>query len=1013
LLHENIAKFNAYSGLQIFNNCYNITIANNTAFSNECGILLENCNLQYVFNNSAKNNSQYGIHILGAYNNLVEQNNASLNGIAGIKISSGQSWGNVIDINIANENGYTGIEIANCNDNTISNNTIFSNSHGLSVANTGFTCIQSNEIQNNSVGLLIVNGHQNRIFNNVLNKSKIGMLLDSSSINYFGENSILNTTGMSGNSVYSSLETSIDVYQNDPDWSAYSSFEEQLATGDGGNPLFTRAVDLADTLVFEVRINGHANSPDLDLGIFLDGKDGNPVDGITQAGEIVAFDADANAQESVRLLAPEDGTYLIRVFGYTVNANPGQFDMEINIINGSSTGIYMMNSTHNRIVNNNISHNSQGLNLTMGSDFNRLNYNNIADNGVQAFDDGINHWNTSYPAGGNFWSDYAGTDTFSGPDQDIAGSDGIGDTPYDILGWGNRDEYPLMDYTDGVYIDNTPPNSLAYIKESRLYPEFNWGYCVVSASVSDDYSGVAGATMWYRYSPDNQTWGAWTEFTFYTPSTPSWTFDPIIMGLGGEGHYQFHTITTDGAGNVEVKPQAAEAYWLFDIAAPQSHMVQPTNYWNVPDLAMEVHVTDNTNSTANVKVFYRFSLDNATWGGWTLFENLTSEPWNFTFDFPGGQGYYQFYNRANDTSGNLENATAAAQARVGYDITSPLIIDNSPAAGMTGDAFTFAAQVTDNLGQGEVRVVYRFGSGTETNATMTPGAADSFEFDITIPTGSLDMLYYRIVAADEAGNWNSTGTRNVTITDNDDPAADPGPDQAVNAGTLVTFTGSGSTDNIGITNYTWNFTHNGTAIILYGVSSEFEFWAAGNYTVTLTVRDAAGNTDTDTMQVNVAEAAQPADTTPPVADAGPDQAVNAGVLVTFTGAGSTDNVGIANYTWTFTYNGTTITLYGVSPIFRFWTSGNYTVSLTVRDAAGNNDTDTVLIIVNPVTGPEDGGSSDYWGIILILIIVLAVGVLLGLKMLRAKKPETEEGAAENPIEEYLRNEQSTKQPKNE
>jgi nitrous oxidase accessory protein len=57
-----------------------------------------------------------------------------------------------------------------------------------------------------------------------------------------------------------------------------------------------------------------------------------------------------------------------------------------------------------------------------------------------------NFWNEVYPVGGNYWSDYPGVDNFSGPDQDIPGSDGIGDTPYQLLplDLGNKDIYPLM-----------------------------------------------------------------------------------------------------------------------------------------------------------------------------------------------------------------------------------------------------------------------------------------------------------------------------------------------------------------------------------------------------------------------------------------------------------------------------------------------------------------------------------------------------------------------------------------
>ncbi|MCI4323433.1 MAG: right-handed parallel beta-helix repeat-containing protein [Thermoplasmata archaeon] len=55
-------------------------------------------------------------------------------------------------------------------------------------------------------------------------------------------------------------------------------------------------------------------------------------------------------------------------------------------------------------------------------------------------------WNAPYPIGGNYWTGYTGTDDFSGPAQNITGSDGIGDTPFPIphASAGTVDEYPLM-----------------------------------------------------------------------------------------------------------------------------------------------------------------------------------------------------------------------------------------------------------------------------------------------------------------------------------------------------------------------------------------------------------------------------------------------------------------------------------------------------------------------------------------------------------------------------------------
>jgi len=60
----------------------------------------------------------------------------------------------------------------------------------------------------------------------------------------------------------------------------------------------------------------------------------------------------------------------------------------------------------------------------------------------------LNSWDLGYPGGGNYYFDYEGEDTHSGPDQTEDGPDGIGDTPvvvYTYLpGDPGVDRYPLM-----------------------------------------------------------------------------------------------------------------------------------------------------------------------------------------------------------------------------------------------------------------------------------------------------------------------------------------------------------------------------------------------------------------------------------------------------------------------------------------------------------------------------------------------------------------------------------------
>ncbi len=138
-----------------------------------------------------------------------------------------------------------------------------------------------------------------------------------------------------------------------------------------------------------------------------------------------------------------------------------------NIISGNSEDGITLSADLNHIFGNYIDHNLRGVNLNghdnlvyentvvsnteyglyVGYAWNDTIYHNdLINNGVNAFNEDIsnvNVWDDGYPEGGNCWSDYAGVDSLSGPGQDVPGSDGIGDTPYQIPG-GGQDSYPLL-----------------------------------------------------------------------------------------------------------------------------------------------------------------------------------------------------------------------------------------------------------------------------------------------------------------------------------------------------------------------------------------------------------------------------------------------------------------------------------------------------------------------------------------------------------------------------------------
>ena len=103
-------------------------------------------------------------------------------------------------------------------------------------------------------------------------------------------------------------------------------------------------------------------------------------------------------------------------------------------------GIGMCYSRNNTLMDNIVdSNNDDGIYIDYNSNNNTLYHNNFFNNTQNAHDYGAhdsytNQWDSGHPGGGNYYSDYTGTDT---------NRDGIG-APYDIPGGDSIDRFPLM-----------------------------------------------------------------------------------------------------------------------------------------------------------------------------------------------------------------------------------------------------------------------------------------------------------------------------------------------------------------------------------------------------------------------------------------------------------------------------------------------------------------------------------------------------------------------------------------
>ena len=126
-----------------------------------------------------------------------------------------------------------------------------------------------------------------------------------------------------------------------------------------------------------------------------------------------------------------------------------------NVVGNSLTnyyvGIMLDHSFNNTFLGNVIKNSFLAMRLN-DSHENAFYHNNFIDNTNQIFfiEENFNNvWDNGYPSGGNYWSDYsidypAVGDDYQGESQEVLGSDGIWDHPYEIDA-SNLDNYPLIE----------------------------------------------------------------------------------------------------------------------------------------------------------------------------------------------------------------------------------------------------------------------------------------------------------------------------------------------------------------------------------------------------------------------------------------------------------------------------------------------------------------------------------------------------------------------------------------
>ena len=210
-----------------------------------------------------------------------------------------------------------------------------------------------------------------------------------------------------------------------------------------------------------------------------------------------------------------------------------------NTITKCISGLYLVNSSYNTIVRNNIINNSIGVTIEE-SEYNKFYHNNFLNQrnvdivGFFGFQHEIpvpaNIWDNGYPSGGNYWSDYSGTD---------ANDDGIGDRPY-VIFENNQDNYPLM-YP-------TPPTISIISPENKTYSLREVPLTFI----------VRGSILWMGYSLDGQ-------------SNVTITGNTTLSGLS-EGHHSLTVYAKDRYGNTGA---SEKIYFTIEVVSEHTPQTEP------------------------------------------------------------------------------------------------------------------------------------------------------------------------------------------------------------------------------------------------------------------------------------------------------------------------------------------------------------------------------------------------------------------------------------------------------
>ncbi len=353
-------------------------------------------------------------------------------------------------------------------------------------------------------------------------------------------------------------------------------------------------------------------------------------------------------------------------YGIVLDPNTTNNQIAGNTIeNNTNSGMRFYLSDRNVVFDNEISHNYRGVDFNWANG-NSIYGNNFLWNTIQSFTDkySFNFWDRGYSKGGNYWTNYNGSDT---------NSDGIGDTPYAINN-ANQDNFPIMTIINGK-ADTTPPVS-SHDYDGQWH---NSDFTVALAAI--DISGINETH--YRIN-----WGPLRSITA--------NGQPLIETEGASNIIEYWSV--DNYGNEEF-PHKLLTQIKLDKSPPTAEL-QINNgaiYTNSTIVILQLSAADTLSGISQM----RFSND---WGPWSSWEPYSiSKSWNLS----AGDGEKTVLVQYK----NLAGLMASANRNVTLDTTPPVAVAGRNQTVLAGTSVSFnGSNSTDN--NAVVFYQWDFGDGT-------------------------------------------------------------------------------------------------------------------------------------------------------------------------------------------------------------------------------------------------------------------------------------------------------------